>query len=99
MIGQYSKYCRLIGQDAVREEAGAGGQETGAKQEKQEEILAQTGSKICPAKRGVTTSATSRGGFTTTAAKRDNIATTQRVPATTSTADGGGINAAAPASS
>ena len=88
MIGQNSEYSLLIGQDALREEAGAGGQETGAKQEKQEEILPQTGSKSRTAKRGVTTAtATSWGGFTTTAAQRVKTTTTQRVPATTSTAD------------
>ena len=87
MIGQNSEYSLLIGQDALREEAGAGGQETGAKQEKQEEILPQTGSKIRTAKRVVTTAAISRGGFTTTTAQRVKTTTTQRVPATTSTAD------------
>ena len=87
MIGQNSEYSLLIGQDALREEAGAGGQETGAKQEKQEEILPQTGSKIRTAKRGVTTATTSRGGSTTAAAQRVKTTTTQRVPATTSTTD------------
>ena len=39
LIGQYSQHSLLIGQDVVREETGAGGEEAGAKQEKQEEIL------------------------------------------------------------
>ena len=99
MIGQNREYSLLIGQDAVCEEAGAGGQETGAKQEKQEEILPQTGGKIRSAKRVVTTSATSRGGSTTAAAQRVKTTTTQRVPATTSTADARGTNATASTSS
>lgn len=55
LIGQCSRYSLLIGQDAVREEAGAGGEESGAKEEKQEKILTQTGSQSRTAKRFVTT--------------------------------------------
>ena len=39
LIGQYSQYSHLIGQDVVCKETGASGEEAGAKQEKQEEIL------------------------------------------------------------
>ena len=39
LIGQFSQHSLLIGQDVVRKETGASGEEAGAKQEKQEEIL------------------------------------------------------------